>query len=134
MKLRISKRAQRQAERIDEWWAGHRPEAPTLFVDELQCVFEAICERSDAGIAWPTARRPKLRRILMPRTENHVYFQVDEDGETVYAFDLGRSTRHDTKAVTRQSPQRGPARSNIVRTTTKLVFQPRLSSLTRERD
>jgi plasmid stabilization system protein ParE len=88
VKLRIGKRAQRQAERIEEWWIEHRPQAPGLFTGELQSVFEAICERSDAGIGWPTARRPKLRRILMPRSENHVYFQVDDDGETVYVLSI----------------------------------------------
>jgi plasmid stabilization system protein ParE len=96
VKLRIGKRAQRQAERIDEWWAEHRPEAPALFSDELQLVFEVICERADAGIAWPTTRRPKLRRILMPRTENHVYFQVDDDGETVYVLSIWGGPRGTT--------------------------------------
>jgi plasmid stabilization system protein ParE len=88
VKLRIGKRAQRQAERIEEWWVEHRPAAPTLFTDELEHVFRVICERSDAGVSWPTSRRPKLRRILMPRTENHVYFQIDADGETVYVLSI----------------------------------------------
>ena len=88
MKLRIGKRAQRQAERIEEWWIDHRPDAPDLFTDELQSVFEAMCKRSDAGIGWPTARRPTLRRILMPRSENHVYFQIDDDGETVHVLSI----------------------------------------------
>lgn len=96
MKLRIGKRAQRQAERIEEWWVEHRPEASTLFIDELERVFEAICERPDAGISWPTARRPKLRRILMPRTENHVYFQSDDDGETVYVLSIWGGPRGTT--------------------------------------
>lgn len=88
MKLRIGKRAQGQAERIEKWWGERRPEAPTVFTDELEQVFKTICERSDAGVSWPTARRPKLRRILMPRTENHVYFQIDDDGETVYVLSI----------------------------------------------
>ena len=82
VKLRIGKRAQRQVERIEEWWIEHRPEAPALFADELEQVFKMICERSDAGVSWPTARRPNLRRILMPRSENHVYFQIDDGGDT----------------------------------------------------
>lgn len=88
MKLRIGKRAQQQAERIENWWGEHRSEAPTLFTDEIEQVFKTICERSDAGVSWPTARRPKLRRILMPRTENHVYFQIDDDGDTVYVVSV----------------------------------------------
>ena len=88
VKLRIGKRAQRQAERIEDWWVKHRPEAPTLFTDELEEVFRTICERSDPGVSWPTARRPNLRRILMPRTENHVYFQIDDDSQTTYVLSV----------------------------------------------
>jgi hypothetical protein len=93
VKLRIGKRAQGQAERIDKWWSERRPEAPTLFSDELELVFKNICERSDAGVSWPTARRPKLRRILMPRTENHVYFEIDDDGETTYVVAIWGGSR-----------------------------------------
>ena len=32
----------------------------------------------------PTPRRPNLRRVLMARTKNHVYFVVDEATETVH--------------------------------------------------
>ena len=86
MKLRIGKRAQRQAEKIESWWVEHRPAAARLFTDELERTFRHICERSSAGVQWPTPRRPKLRRILMPRTENHVYFLVDEMTETIHVL------------------------------------------------
>ena len=36
MKLRIGKRAQQQADRIEAWWVEHRQEAPDLFIDELE--------------------------------------------------------------------------------------------------
>jgi hypothetical protein len=45
-----------------------------------------LCEQPGAGIRWPTTRRPKLRRILMPRTENHVYFQVEASTQTVHVL------------------------------------------------
>ena len=86
MKLRIGKRAQRQADKIEAWWVEHRPAAPTLFTDELAWTFQHLCQRSSAGVRWPTSRRPMLRRILMPRTENHVYFMVDEMTQTVHVL------------------------------------------------
>jgi plasmid stabilization system protein ParE len=88
VKLRIGKRAQQQVDRIDAWWVDHRAEAPALFTDELEQVFRTICEKPGAGVSWPTTRRPQLRRILMPRTENHVYFQIDDDTETVYVVSV----------------------------------------------
>ena len=87
MKLRIGSKAQQQADRMEAWWLEHRPTAPTLFADELQWTFESLC-RTAAGVPWPTARRPTLRRVLMPRTRNHVYFFVDEATQTVHVLAL----------------------------------------------
>lgn len=86
MKLRVSKTAQRQADKIEDWWVANRPAAPSLFTDELEHVFRHICEIAGAGVRWPTSKRPTLRRILMPRTLNHVYFRVDEDKRVVHVF------------------------------------------------
>jgi len=44
----------------------------------LEETFQRIREMPGSGVGWPTPRRPTLRRILMPRTQNHVYFRVDE--------------------------------------------------------
>jgi plasmid stabilization system protein ParE len=78
VKLRVGKRAQQQANTIERWWVEHRPAAPTLFTDELERAFFHISHVPDAGVRWPTPRRPTLRRILMPRSGNHVYFAIDE--------------------------------------------------------
>src|SRR5213078_2045952 len=85
-KLRIGKRAQQQAAKIEAWWVKHRTAAPTLFADELERTFGYLCQVRSPGVRWPTPRRPMLRRILMPRTENHVYFVVDETAETVHVL------------------------------------------------
>ena len=84
MKLRVGKRAQQQADKIEAWWAENRADAPTLFIDELEETFRYICKVRAAGVGWPTPRRPNLRRILMSRTNNHVYVLTDEATETVH--------------------------------------------------
>lgn len=86
MKLRVGKRAQRQADRIEEWWVKNRPAAPSLFTDELEEFFEHIRSTTAAGVRWPTSKRPDLRRILMPRTLNHIYFRVDEAKGVVHVL------------------------------------------------
>ena len=93
MKLRIGRRAQRQADRMEDWWVANRPAAPTLFTDELEETFHLIAETPGVGISWPTQRRPTLRRILMPRTQNHVYFAVDENTQTVHVLSIWGAPR-----------------------------------------
>lgn len=86
MKLRVGKRAQRQADRIEEWWVENRSAVPGLFTDELEELFEHIRSTTAAGVRWPTSKRPDLRRILMPRTLNHIYFRVDEAKGVVHVL------------------------------------------------
>jgi plasmid stabilization system protein ParE len=71
---------------MEAWWAENRPAAPDLFAREFRGTLDEIRMMPGAGIAWPTLRRPTLRRILMPRTENHVYFRVDEKTQTVHVL------------------------------------------------
>ena len=96
MKLRVGKRAQQQAKKIEAWWVEHRPAAPTLFTDELEGTFWHICNVRDAGVRWPTPRRPTLRRILMPRSGNHVYFLTDEATATVHVMAIWGAPRGTT--------------------------------------
>ena len=62
---------------MEQYWFERRPDAGTLFTDELRETFHHLCTVRNAGSRWPTPRRPELRRILMPRSMNHVYFVVD---------------------------------------------------------
>jgi plasmid stabilization system protein ParE len=84
VKLRVGKQAQRQATRIEQWWGEHRPAVGSLFADELERTFRLLRELPGAGVRWPTARRPNLRRVLMPNTGNHVYYQVDQATQIVH--------------------------------------------------
>jgi len=93
VKLRVGKQAQRQASRIEQWWLEHRPAAGALFIDEIDRTFRLLCETPGAGVRWPTARRPNLRRVLMPNTGNHVYFRVDEAKRTVHVLAIWGAPR-----------------------------------------
>lgn len=51
-----------------------------------------------SGIGWPTPRRPTLRRILMSRTHNHIFFAVDDATQTVVVFAIwGAARKHPPK-------------------------------------
>ncbi len=99
MKLRVGRRAQQQAMTIEAWWVEHRPAASGLFTDELESTFRHITEVRDAGVRWPTRRRPTLRRILMPRSNNHVYFLIDEQAATVHVLAVWGAPRGTTPGL-----------------------------------
>lgn len=77
MKIELAEPARRQAEDIEGWWAANRPAAPRLFAQEFLDTLEFIRRNPGVGTRWPTARRPDLRRVLMPRTRHHLYFRAD---------------------------------------------------------
>ncbi len=54
-----------------------------LFDDELEAVLRLVSEMPGAGVMWPTARNPRLRRVRMIETHHHVYFYVTEAKKTL---------------------------------------------------
>jgi plasmid stabilization system protein ParE len=82
MKIEIARRASRQIERANNWWHENRPYAPSLFEEEFEWALHQLSVMPTAGVAYPTARRPLLRRLLLKKTGYHVYFAL-ERGETV---------------------------------------------------
>jgi plasmid stabilization system protein ParE len=86
VKLKVARRAEQQADRIEQWWRANRPSAPRAFTEELESTLRLIREMPGVGVRWPSARRPGIRRVLMSKTEHHVYFRVDEARATVYVL------------------------------------------------
>jgi hypothetical protein len=88
MKLVFTPEAERQAIEMDTWWREHRAGARDLFARELADVLKLIVGIPTVGAAHITKSGKVLRRVLMPKTRNHVYFQVDESREliTVHAI------------------------------------------------
>ena len=82
MKIEIGKRASRQADRANNWWQDNRPSASLLFEQELEAALRVLLVMPNAGVAYPTTKRPNLRRLLLPRTEYHLYFALERN-ETV---------------------------------------------------
>ena len=98
MKLHLGSRARRQAEKKEAWWAANRPAAQGMFAREFRDTLAVLVTTPGAGVAWPTERRPTLRRILMPETQNHIYFRVDDTKQCVHVLAVwgvrrGRSSK-----------------------------------------
>ncbi len=94
MKAYISKRAARAADRIDARWREHADDAG-IFAREFLEAVERLETTRGVGSPFPTARHPALKRILLPRSRCHVYFEVDAASEIIRILHLwdGRRER-----------------------------------------
>jgi plasmid stabilization system protein ParE len=93
MRRRIVERAQRQLNRLLEWWSENRTAAPEVLIDELERTLQLIAERPGVGAPWPTPSRSGLRRVLMTHCRYHVYYWVDVDEDTVVIAAVWGATR-----------------------------------------
>lgn len=76
-RVKISPTALSQIALVDAWWCDARAEAPTLFLDELDAVVALLEASSLIGAPYPQGPGGAMRRLLLPRTRHHVYYDVD---------------------------------------------------------
>ena len=79
MKVRISGPAQRQAEDMDRWWKESRPAAPDVFARELAAARQLLASKPDVGSPYVEQRGVLVRRVLLRKSKNHVYYEIDRD-------------------------------------------------------
>ncbi|MFT3695464.1 MAG: type II toxin-antitoxin system RelE/ParE family toxin [Kofleriaceae bacterium] len=63
-------------------WREHADEAG-VFAEEFLATVERLESMSTPGLPFPTNKRPRLRRMLMPKSRCHVYFEVDATKQTI---------------------------------------------------
>lgn len=76
MKVRLAPRALSEAERLKTWWLKNRPLAPELFDQEIATAIERIVAAPRLGAIYPSSFGRTVRRVLMQRTQNHIYCVV----------------------------------------------------------
>lgn len=74
MKVNIGKRAQQQAERIDAQWR-EVADSRELFAAEFGEMIEDLASIQWLGRPWPTKKRPELKRVMLKKSQVHLYFQ-----------------------------------------------------------
>jgi plasmid stabilization system protein ParE len=78
MTLRLTPRALAEAKRIKTWWRRHRLAAPDLFEQEFEAALDRIAQVPGSGKLYEEGDLEVLvRRVLLPKTLNHVYYAVD---------------------------------------------------------
>jgi len=83
MKLVFTPEAEQQASAMDDWWREHRPDARDLFARELAEARELIAAAPGIGVTYATRSGKTARRVLLPKTRNHVYFEIDGERDVV---------------------------------------------------
>lgn len=99
MIVRYLPRARRRLTWVDSWWRQNRPSSPNLFDDE---VVETVGRLKDApllvGSVFQVADDRKIRRVLLPKTQQFLYYTVEPGGGlvtviTVWGAARGRGPR-----------------------------------------
>jgi hypothetical protein len=75
VKIKVTKRAERRIEVVDQYWRTHRLEAPDLLKQELGAARLKLAQDPYAGTAV-VVRGKQVRRLLLPRTEQWLYYVV----------------------------------------------------------
>ena len=87
MNLRLTPRALAEAKRIKSWWCRNRPAAPTLFEQEFAAALDRIAQLPGSGKLYEEGDLGvPVRKVLLPKTLNHVYYAVD--GEDVVVLSV----------------------------------------------
>jgi plasmid stabilization system protein ParE len=74
VRIRVSARAQREADRADAWWRANRPDTADLFTHELLRVLALLRDNPNLGALYDAEHfEGPVRRILMKKTKCHVY-------------------------------------------------------------
>ena len=83
MKTRLTAPASQQANRIDRWWRENRADARGLFARELAEARALLAETPYVGIPYTERQGVLVRRLLLPRTQQHVYYEVNREDDAV---------------------------------------------------
>ncbi len=77
MKIRFTPEARNRATTVATWWRANGI-VPDLFDRELAGAQEMILATLTLGIVYRTVRGRVIHRILMPKTQQHLYYSVDD--------------------------------------------------------
>ncbi len=93
MNVRFTPRALRRARIVTSWWRTHRTKAPDLFERELALAIQRLAADQNVGLVYSTTEGRVVRRLLLSKSEQHVYYAVDEDTQTVIVLNVWGARR-----------------------------------------
>lgn len=93
MKFCITLRARRQVERERKWWEEHRDKSPGLFAQELAEAERHLTTLPESGELWRIRRKQTIRRWLLEKTGQHLYYVYHLEREEVLILALWGARR-----------------------------------------
>ena len=82
--MRFQARAAAEVAEIDAWWRTHR-DAGNLFASELAETLAVLAKAPDIGATGHDPALASVGRVLLRKTQYHVYFRVVADALEVLA-------------------------------------------------
>ena len=64
-------------ERAVRWWRENRPAAPRLLEREFDAALDLLETTPETGRVYPTVNERVVRRVLLPKTRHHVYYEIN---------------------------------------------------------
>jgi hypothetical protein len=86
VKAKIAPRALQRARIVKAWWRKNRPGAEEMFereFDELTGKLIELSPRSPLGTIHAVRRNTTIRRVLLRKTNQHVFYSIREADDTV---------------------------------------------------
>ena len=93
MKFTITPRAWLQVERARNWWEANRDKSPALFAQELAEAQRHLTTLPESGELWRIRRRRTIRRWLLKKTAQHLYYVYSPEREEVLVLALWGARR-----------------------------------------
>jgi plasmid stabilization system protein ParE len=82
-RVKLSPQARAQLAIINRWWAENRPAAPTLIATEFEAAAAQLSDAPESGRLHDGRCRLPVRKLLMPRSRYHLYYEVDNANRLV---------------------------------------------------
>lgn len=76
LRVRLTREARQQADLADEWWQKNRTAAPDAFWNEFIEALERLTDAPEIGVRVSIRSAPNLRRVLLPTSKYHVYYEA----------------------------------------------------------
>jgi plasmid stabilization system protein ParE len=92
-RVELSPQARDQLMTINVWWARNRPAAPTLVAAELEAAIEQLAISPESGQLHAEHDPLPVRKLLMPRSRYHLYYEVDQATRLVTVLAVWHAVR-----------------------------------------
>ncbi len=95
----VSPRAQQQIRSARKWWFANRDKAPFAFDEDLDEMIELLEISPMMGTLILSKRTPNLRRVLLERSNHHLYYRTVDDDRLVEVLCLWYAGRADRPSL-----------------------------------